>query len=274
MMTLLHIIYFILTSLALITTLSIEATGATEATGTANTTKQTDKQSIEENKYTPQDLIKAAHKIKKMFDLENHDYDKYTGDEINQVCAGCHDEFGMGGKDGKYPRIAGLPVEYIIKEIVLFRERLRPNIAMVEHVEERQLSNNEVMDIAIFLNKIKLNNRLSKIDETAPGFDAYARLQEAKAVIQIGRAPGDAEKGKKLYNRECKSCHGRQGEGDQKKAIPMLAGQYTNYLWRQLDMYLNGKRLNDEDDPEEEFLKSFSKKQLQDMLAYISILDD
>ena len=231
-------------------------------------------QTIEESSYTPQDLIKSSNNIKKQFDLEKHQYDKDIGDEINQVCAGCHQEFGMGGSDGKYPRIAGLPVPYIIKEVVLFRERHRPNIAMVEHVEERQLSNAEVMDIAIFLNKTKLNNRLSKVDETAPDFDAYARLQEAKSVIQIGRAEGNLEKGKKLYQKECKSCHGKQGEGDEVDATPMLAGQYTKYLWRQINMYISGKRLHDPDDPEEEFLKGFSKEELRDILAYVSILDD
>lgn len=231
-------------------------------------------QEIEENSYSAKDLIASAENIKKLFDLEKHDYDNLTGDEINQVCAGCHDEFGMGGSDGKYPRIAGLPIPYIIKEIVLFRERHRPNISMVEHVEERQLSNTEVMDIATFLNKIKLKNRLSIVDETAPDFDAYARLQEVKSMIQIGKSEGDIKKGKKLYRKECKSCHGKQGEGDQEDAIPMLAGQYQKYLWRQIDQYIKGKRLHDEDDPEEEFLKSFSKEQMQDIFAYISILDD
>ena len=231
-------------------------------------------QIIEESSYTPQDLIKSSINIKKLFDIEKHDYDKDIGDEINQVCAGCHNEFGMGGKEGKYPRIAGLPVSYIIKEIVFFRERQRPNISMVEHVEERQLANDEVMDIAIFLNKIKLNNRLSKIDETAADFDAYARLQEAKSVIQIGKVKGNLKKGKKLYQKECKSCHGKLGEGDQKDGTPMLAGQYTTYLWRQIDMYIKGKRLHDPEDVEEEFLKNFSKEELQDILAFITTLDD
>jgi len=229
---------------------------------------------IEESSYSAQDLIETSKKVDTLFDLEKHDYDKYTGDEINQVCAGCHEEFGMGGKEGKYPRIAGLPVKYTLKQILLFRERKRPNIPMLQHVEERELPNDELMDIAIFLSKIKLNNRLSKVDETAPGFDAYARLQEAKAVIQIGKAKGDLKKGKKLYNKECKSCHGKQGEGDQEDGTPLLAGQYTRYLWRQIDMYISGKRLHDEDDLEEEFLKDFSKEQLQDIMAYISILDD
>jgi len=228
----------------------------------------------EEPNYKPHDLAKRSQEIIKLFDLEKHDYDKYTGDEINQVCAGCHGEFGIGGKDGKYPRLAGLPVRSIIKEIVLFRERLRPNISMVEHVEERQLSNAEVMDIAIYLNNIKLNNRLSKIDETAPDFDAYARLQEAKSIIQIGRVEGDLKKGKKLYNKECKSCHGKKGEGNQKDGTPMVAGQYVKYLWRQIKFYIQGARLHDVDDLEEEFLKEFSQEELQNIIAYISTLDD
>ena len=232
------------------------------------------KQAIEESSFTTNDLIESTKKIKEVFNFEEHQYDDLIGEEINQVCAGCHGEFGMGGKDGKYPRLAGMPAYNTVKEIVLFRERLRPNIAMVEHVEERQLSNSEVMDIAIYLNKIKLKNRLSVIDETAPDFDAYARLQEAKSIIQIGISEGDLKKGRKLYKKECRSCHGKLGEGNQKDATPMLAGQYTKYLWRQIDFYLEGKRLHDEADPEEEFLKSFSHEQLRDILAYISTLDD
>ncbi len=245
-------------------------------TATLNTSlmaKEEKEQIIEESNYTTQDLIDVSHKIDKLFNLKAHDYDEDIGDEINQVCAGCHEEFGMGGKDGKYPRIAGMPVKYLLKQIVLFRERKRPNIPMLQHVEERELPNDELIDVAIFLNKIKLKSHLSKVDETDPGFNAYARLQEAKAALQIPRAKGNIEKGKKLYNKECKSCHGKKGEGDDDE-IPTLAGQYTKYLWRQIDMFISGKRLHDEDDPEEEFLKSFSHEQLQDILAYISILDD
>lgn len=207
-------------------------------------------------------------------DPKTHDYDKYNGDEINQVCAGCHGEFGMGGSDGKYPRLSGLPIQYTVQEIVRFRERKRPNISMVEHVEERQLPDEDVMDIAIFLNKIELATQLPAIDENAPDFDAYARLKEAELIIQIGRAEGDIKAGEKLYKKECKSCHGKHGEGDQKDATPLLAGQYTKYLWRQIDLYIKRERNHDEDDPEEEFLKSFSREQIRDILAYISILDD
>ena len=35
--------------------------------------------------------------------------DLELGEEINEVCASCHGEFGQGGKGGEYPRLAGLP---------------------------------------------------------------------------------------------------------------------------------------------------------------------
>ncbi len=206
--------------------------------------------------------------------LEDHEYDEFNGDEINQVCAGCHNEFGMGGSQGKYPRLAGLPVKYLVKEMIGFRTRARPNMPMVEHVDDRQMPDEDIYDISIFISSIKLSNRLSKVDENTPGFDAYARLQEAKSTIQIGKAEGDIKAGRKLYKRECKSCHGTQGEGSDADATPMLAGQYTNYLQRQITLYVQGKRLHDEDDPGEEFLKSFSDDQLRNIFAYISILDD
>ena len=231
-------------------------------------------QTIEESNYSAKDLLEVGTRVEKLFNLEEHDYDKYTGDEVNQVCAGCHEEFGMGGKDGKYPRIAGLPVKYILKQIVLFRERKRPNIPMLQHVEERELPNDELIDVAIFINKIKLNNRLSKVDIKADSFNAYARLQEAKGIIQIGLAEGNVKKGKKLYKKECKSCHGKHGQADEEEAIPMLAGQYTKYLWRQIALFKKGKRLHDPEDLEEEFFKSFSHKEIQDIFAYITTLDD
>ncbi len=212
--------------------------------------------------------------ITHLANAEEHDYDKYNGDDINQVCAGCHGEYGMGGKEGKYPRLAGMPVKYIFKEMIAFRDRTRPNMPMVEHVDQRQMPDEDIMDIAIFLNRIKLSTRLSEVDENAPDFDAYARLLEAKQTIQIPRADGDIEAGKKLYKKECRSCHGKDGMGNEKELVPQLAGQYTQYLMRQIKLYIEKKRHHDKEDPEEEFFKSFSTEQMNNIFAYISVLDD
>ncbi len=206
--------------------------------------------------------------------LASQPIDLENGEEINEVCAGCHGEYGQGGKAGKYPRLAGLPAPYIAEQLKDFRSRSRPNMPMVEHVDERQMPDEDIQDIAAYLARIELPSKLPPVDEHAPGFNAYARLLESKKVVQIPRAPGNVQAGKKLYHRECASCHGRRGEGRNKKNIPMLAGQYTNYLWRQVRLFHEGKRHHDPDDPDERLLDDFSHQELKDIFAWLSTADD
>ena len=203
-----------------------------------------------------------------------HQYDPENGEEINEVCAGCHGEFGQGGKEGEYPRLAGMPAAFIARQLHLFRDRERPNLAMVEYVDERQMPDPDIQDVSIFLSRIKLKTKLPPIDESDPGFDAYARLLESKKLMQIPRAAGDQERGRKLYRRECASCHGREGWGDDRDAVPMLTGQYTNYLWRQVKKYREKIRIHDPDEPESEFLSEFSDTELEDIFAFLSVMDD
>jgi len=212
-------------------------------------------------------LLLAPPVFARAVDLEN-------GQDINEVCAGCHGEFGQGGKDGEYPRLAGMPAAFIAKQLHLFRERKRPNLAMVEYVDDRQMPDNDIQDIAHYLAGIELKTKLPPVDETAPGFNAYDRLLASKRLMQIPRAPGDAEAGRSLYRKECGSCHGSEGWGKQDKAVPMLAGQYTAYLWRQISKYRKGIRIHDEDAPKDELLNEISDAELTDIFAYLSIADD
>lgn len=205
--------------------------------------------------------------------LYAREIDFYNGEEINELCAGCHGEYAQGGKNGEYPRLAGMPAAFIGKQMHLFRDRKRPNMAMLEYVDERQFPDDEIADIAAYLSQIKLATRLSPLKE-GPEFNAYERLEEAKRVINIAAYPGDVEKGRKLYKKECRSCHGDDGVGNEKKAVPMLAGQYTNYLQRQVEKYLKGIRIHDEDDPENELLAEFTQEELEAIFAYLSIADD
>lgn len=200
-------------------------------------------------------------------DLEN-------GEDINEVCAGCHGEYGQGGKEGEYPRLAGMPAPFLARQLHLFRERERPNLAMVEYVDDRQMPDNDILDIAHYLQNIELKTKLPPMDENAPDFNAYERLLQSKQLMQIPRAPGDVETGRTLYQKECASCHGREGWGSMSKSVPMLAGQYTNYLWRQVKKYREGIRIHDPDAPEDKLLLDFSDAELTDIFAYLSIVDD
>ena len=197
-----------------------------------------------------------------------------NGEEINEVCAGCHGAYGQGGKEGEYPRLARLPASFIAKQLVLFRDRTRKNLAMVEYVDHRQMPDPDIVDISAYLAAIELPSKLPPVDESAPDFNAYERLLASERVVQIPRAEGDAKAGKKPYKRECGSCHGSDGRGDEDDGVPMLAGQYTNYLWRQVDKYIAKLRIHDETDPEDELLSEFSQEELRDIFAYLSTVDD
>ena len=203
-----------------------------------------------------------------------YEYDPDNGMDINETCAGCHGEYGQGGKDGEYPRLAGQPLAFTAKQLHLFRDRKRPNLAMVEYIDERQMPDDDIQDISRYLAEIQLKTKLPPADENAPDFDAYARLLESKRLMQIPRAEGDVENGKKIYSKECDSCHGKEGWGDHEKAVPMLAGQYINYLWRQVEKYRNKIRIHDEDAPDDELLLEFSDDELRDIFAYLSTVDD
>jgi cytochrome c553 len=200
--------------------------------------------------------------------------DLLTGKDINGVCAGCHGDDGQGGKDGAYPRIAGLPLAYIYQQVKLFQQNVRPNLAMLEHVHERQLSDQEILDIAAYLSGIKLATRLTPMDEKDPKFNAYERMIELKRIVQIPAYAGDVAAGRKRYAKECRSCHGADGWGDPDDGVPQLAGQYTQYLWRQIDKYRNGVRIHDPEAPEDDILADFTREELGDILAYLSLVDD
>ena len=164
---------------------------------------------------------------------------------------------------------------FIAHQLVLFRDRKRTNLAMVESVDHRQMPDPDIQDVSAYLAGLKIASKLPPADETAPDFNAYERLLASKRLVQIPRAEGDPEAGQKLYRRECAACHGDQGQGDLRDAVPFLAGQYTNYLWRQIDKYIDKGRLHDPSEPDaEELLAAFKREELQDILAYLSTLDD
>ncbi|WP_236725586.1 c-type cytochrome [Candidatus Reidiella endopervernicosa] len=211
--------------------------------------------------FLPLGMISTAQAV----DLEN-------GEEINELCAGCHGEYGEGDKNGDYPRLSGQPESFISKQMHLFRDRKRPNLPMLEYVDERQFPDQEIADVSAYLAQVELPTKLPPFDEE--NFDPLKRLLEAKRVVNIPRMPGDIEAGRKRYKRECRSCHGSEGWGDHEKGVPMLAGQYSVYLQRQVKKYLDKHRIHDPESPDDELLAAFTAQELDEIWAYLSTVDD
>ena len=194
--------------------------------------------------------------------------DLEKGKEINGTCAACHGDQGAGGKRGEYPRIAGQRVGYIENQLKSFRSRTRVNIPMFPYTQERELSDEDIKDISAYLASIELSNKMPSFKGTE---DALTRLQMVDRVMIIPRAEGNLEHGEALYQKQCASCHGKTGKG--RGMFPMLVGQYTNYLKRQVDLYLKGDRPHDEQGVVG-VLNGLKERDIQDILAYLTAIQE
>jgi len=190
------------------------------------------------------------------------------GKEINGVCAGCHGEFGQGGKRGEYPRIAGQRAAYLKDQLKSFRARKRINLPMYPYTQERELPDEDIDAVAAYLAAIRLPTAWPEFKDSD---DALTRLAATERVMIIPRADGDLENGGRIYQKECFSCHGRDGRGRGK--FPMLVGQYTSYLKKQVDSYLKGERPHDEEGLTGS-LNTLNEKDVQDILAYLTSIQD
>lgn len=194
--------------------------------------------------------------------------DLEKGKEINGTCAACHGDQGAGGKKGEYPRIAGQRVGYIESQLKSFRSRTRVNIPMFPYTQERELSDADIKDVSAYLAGIELSTKMPTFKGTE---DALTRLQMVDRVMIIPRAEGNIDHGQAIYQKQCAACHGKTGKG--RGMFPMLVGQYTNYLKRQVDLYLKGDRPHDEEGTVG-VLNGLKEQDVQDILAYLTSIQE
>jgi cytochrome c553 len=191
-----------------------------------------------------------------------------NGKDINGTCAACHGDQGAGGKKGEYPRIAGQRVAYLEQQLRNFRSRTRINIPMFPYTQERELSDEDIRDVSAYLAGIELSTKMPSYVGIE---DALTKLQMAERVMIIPRAEGDVRNGQAVYKDNCAHCHGRDGRG--RSANPMLVGQYTSYLRRQVDLYLKGDRPHD-DEGTRGVLNDLKAKDIDDVLAYLTTIQE
>ena len=190
------------------------------------------------------------------------------GKEINSTCAGCHSDAGQGGSRGEYPRLAGQPAKFIAAQLKAFRARTRVNIPMYPYTQERELPDEDIEDIAAYLASIELPNKWPVFKDSD---DALTRLTLTERVMIIPRVTGNLANGEAIYQKKCVTCHGKTGMG--RGMFPMLVGQYTSYLKRQMEKNVKGERPHDEE-AVGGLLNTLKEEDLQDILAYITSLQE
>lgn len=203
-----------------------------------------------------------------LFSLAGYAQNLEKGKEINSTCAGCHGELGQGGSRGEYPRLAGQSARYLEAQLRAFRARTRVNIPMYPYTQERELPDEDIKDVAAYLASIELPTKWPVFKDSD---DALTRLTLTERVMIIPRVPGNLANGEALYQKQCVTCHGKTGLG--RGMFPMLVGQYTSYLKRQMEKYVKGDRPHDEEGLVG-LLNKLKDEDMQDILAYITTLQE
>lgn len=199
----------------------------------------------------------------------NDALDSERAREIYGPCAACHGESGAGGKKGEYPRLAGQSAKYLEQQLKAFQKQVRINLPMYPYAKERELPDEDMQLVSAYLAQIELPTRLPVFKATD---DALTRLLAMEKVMIVPRAEGNVDNGREVYQKSCAACHGRTGKG--RGMFPMLVGQYTNYLQKQIDAYRRGDRPHDEDSASEGILHALRTSDLQDVLAYLTAIQE
>jgi cytochrome c553 len=148
-----------------------------------------------------------------------------TGKGAALACAGCHGANGVPAAGAPFPRLAGLPVEYVAKQLFDYRDGSRANAMMVPIAKE--LTDADIASLAWHYASLQ-------VPAEAP---AVAGPQRARQLARYGDNA--------LAIPACVDCHGGNITG----GGPILPGlaQPAAYTTAQLAAFRAGERKNDGD---------------------------
>jgi len=182
-------------------------------------------------------------------DDTDYEPDIKAGGVMFRQCALCHGQHGQGILGGKYPRIAGMPEYYLMNALHDYQSGVRGYDAMIVVGGLQVAEESDLMNLAAYISDLEL-------DLDVPGPE-----------------DGSVRSGSRTYRYDCKTCHGRKGEGKSRKESPPLRSQYHEYLLRQIVLFKQGERIH-ADDPDDETFADYDDDDLNDILAFIASLDD
>lgn len=141
-----------------------------------------------------------------------------------EKCERCHGPQGNSTFED-VPSIAGISHDYTLSAIKKFKNKKRKG-APFKTDGEPETDMNEV----------------SK-DLSPQEIKSLAKYYSQQTFIPHKQAfdPALAKKGKKVYKRRCKRCHDDGGRSVSEDA-GRLAGQWTPYLEREMEMFMSGER--------------------------------
>ena len=164
-----------------------------------------------------------------------------------KICKGCHLPNGAGQADADYPQLAGQHPSVMLKQMMDIRAGRRDNPRMFPFVGDWIVTAEELADISAYLKSLPIPGNNSKGDG---------------ANLALGKS---------LYDKDCASCHGKNGEGDARKFYPMVAHQHFAYLKRETHESRDQGRRNASPDMVK-VLKSYTDTDVEAVSDYMSRL--
>jgi len=142
------------------------------------------------------------------------------GAQLFQRCVECHGADGGGVTTGSVPRIAGQHKSVLVRQVLQFRGGKHWDMRMEGVANNAGLlsSPQDIADVAAYVNGLARDGKRG-----------------------IGRGEF-LEQGQSIYQSNCASCHGKEGEGDALREVPRLAGQHAAYLARQIYDAVDARR--------------------------------
>jgi cytochrome c553 len=163
------------------------------------------------------------------------------------ACVGCHGANGLPATDVPFPRLAGLPSEYLAKQLFDYRDGARPNAVMGPIA--KALTDAEIGSLALYF-----------------GSQAAAAVKSSQASPRRG-AQLAREGDNALAIPACADCHGGDDVGGG-PILPPLGAQPSAYTTSQLTAFRSGERHNDDGAVMRELAKRLSDADIAAIAAY------
>ena len=141
-----------------------------------------------------------------------------------QVCSNCHGAQGVSTSPN-FPNLAAQQQTYIIKQLTAFRSHGRSDPEGYEYMWglSSHLTDGQIKGLAEYF---------SKLPATQGNVDQYGTpemVSKGKVIFEQGIAAESVP--------ACATCHGAHAQGSDE--FPRLAGQHSDYLVKQLNVFQN-----------------------------------
>lgn len=176
--------------------------------------------------------------------------DPVAGKDKSELCQGCHGEDG-NSVETSIPKLAGQYAEYTAKQLRNYQAGHRTHAIM--NAMAATIDDTDLMDIAAYFASQKKMGGAGTGNNTM-GENLFLNGDASRLVFA------------------CINCHGVGGKGktSSNAVFPVIGGQHSNYLLKELVNFRSGNRSNSQGAIMNKIAKSLSDAEIASLAQYMS----